>query len=423
MVFDNIILLMTNAFELYIIYSFLKHIWGQVYVDKRLGVAVYGIRYLVTSVVMIYVSYPVVSLITNFLTALMLMFCYKTSISKKITVSIVLMLLLFVSEAMVAAVVGLTDFSTSKKAMEDMGNSVSVMDVIMFGVLVIIVKRFVKVSADTKAPGLFTVSMVLVSVSSVVLLSVVFHQSDINSAFVVTSLVCVLVSGFTIIYLYDSLERLIDERTGRELMKKENVYYKNEAALLRKNDDDLRKFRHDISNKLMVIRNYADNNDTKKLNSYLDEITGKLIRTRSYSNSGNLTLDSVIDYYLTKAENIGAKISADIVVTKRIDIEEDDIVIMLGNLLDNAVEAVDNLKVNSYVNLVLHLQEGRMLLEIKNNYAHKIRKKQGRIVTTKTDEKLHGIGLRSVKCVVDKYNGIMDINHKDGKFTVTIAIG
>lgn len=350
--FDNIILLMTNAFELYIIYSFLKHIWGQVYVDKRLGVAVYGIRYLVTSVVMIYVSYPVVSLITNFLTALMLMFCYKTSISKKITVS-----------------------------------------------------------------------MVLVSVSSVVLLSVVFHQSDINSAFVVTSLVCVLVSGFTIIYLYDSLERLIDERTGRELMKKENVYYKNEAALLRKNDDDLRKFRHDISNKLMVIRNYADNNDTKKLNSYLDEITGKLIRTRSYSNSGNLTLDSVIDYYLTKAENIGAKISADIVVTKRIDIEEDDIVIMLGNLLDNAVEAVDNLKVNSYVNLVLHLQEGRMLLEIKNNYAHKIRKKQGRIVTTKTDEKLHGIGLRSVKCVVDKYNGIMDINHKDGKFTVTIAIG
>lgn len=53
----------------------------------------------------------------------------------------------------------------------------------------------------------------------------------------------------------------------------------------------------------------------------------------------------------------------------------------------------------------------------------KLEKKQGRIVTTKTDEKLHGIGLRSVKCVVDKYNGIMDINHKDGKFTVTIAIG
>lgn len=53
----------------------------------------------------------------------------------------------------------------------------------------------------------------------------------------------------------------------------------------------------------------------------------------------------------------------------------------------------------------------------------KLEKNKAELVTTKTDEKLHGIGLRSVKCVVDKYNGIMDINHKDGKFTVTIAIG
>lgn len=420
--FDNIVLLMTNAFEIYVIYKFLGNIWGKVCVSRWVAVAMYGIRYMVTSIVMIYMPYAIVNMLSNVLTILMIAFCYRCSISKKVTVSIFIILLLFISEAIVAGIIGLTNFSTTERTMENVGVCVSVMDVIMFGLLILLVERFINLSVDIKTPKLFTFSIILVSATSVVLLSVVFQQQSINYVFMIISLICVLVSSFTIIYLYDSIVKLFDEKTKSEFMKRERTYYHNQSILLQKNSNDLREFRHDINNKLMVIKQYAENNEIEQLKKYISEISGKLIKNNVYSVSGNFAVDSIINYKLSQAAEKGIEVTADITIPEIIGVEDDDMVVILGNLLDNAIEATSQLKDNKYINIMLKMKNDSIFLNVENSHNNKINIKGQTILTTKEGKRLHGIGLSSVKNTIYKYHGIIEMEYDDNKFEVTVIL-
>lgn len=420
--FDNIILLMTNAFEIYVIYKFLGDIWGNMCVSRKTAVAMYGTGYFVTSYVMLFESYPILNLLSCCILFLLIMLCYRATVYKKIIVSIMIYICLFVSEAIVALVIGLADYQITEKAFDNVTVAVSVMDVIIFSIIIVIVERFINVSADIKVPKLFIIVISLVFMSSVILLTMVFHQKNINYIFSCIALVCVLISSFTIIYLYDSIAKLFDERTKSELMKRERTYYHNQSVLLQKNTNDLREFRHDINNKLMVIKQYAYSNELDKLVNYINEITAKMGKTKTYSLSGNFAIDNIINYKLSEAAEKGITVTTDIVMPGEINVEDDDMVVIIGNLLDNAIEAVKKLKDNRHINIILKMKNNSIFLNIENNHNNEINTKSEGIITTKDDKKMHGIGLNSVKNTVYKYDGIFEMKYDDKKFDVTIIL-
>lgn len=421
-VFDNIVLLMTNAFEIYVIYKFLGNIWGKVCVSRWVAVAMYGIGYLITSYVMIFASYPVINLLSCCILFFLIMLCYRATIYKKMIISIMIYICLFVSEAIVALLIGLADYSITEKAFDNVAGAVSVMNVMIFSIIIVIVERVINISTDIKVPKLFLIAILLVFMSSVILLTMVFHQKKINYIFSTIALICVLVSSFTIIYLYDSIAKLFDEKTKSELMKRERTYYHNQSMLLQKNSNDLREFRHDINNKLMVIKQYVEKDEIEQLKNYINEISGKLIKNNIYSVSGNFAIDSIINYKLSEAEEKGITVAADIALPESIDVEDDDMVVILGNLLDNAIEATSQLKDNKYINIMLKMKNDSIFLNVENSHNNKINIKRQTILTTKEDKRLHGIGLSSVKNTIYKYNGIIEMEYDDNKFEVTVIL-
>ena len=95
---------------------------------------------------------------------------------------------------------------------------------------------------------------------------------------------------------------------------------------------------------------------------------------------------------------------------------------VIGNLLDNAVEAVSKRKDDKYISLSMKFQKGSLLITLKNSFDGILKMKNDRYLTTKNDPKQHGIGLQSIETVIRKYNGEMIARHSDSEFVTKIIM-
>lgn len=102
-------------------------------------------------------------------------------------------------------------------------------------------------------------------------------------------------------------------------------------------------------------------------------------------------------------------------------LSEVDIYSLFGNILDNAIEACEKLDENErYIGLKIYKQNSFVIINTINPFLGEIKKENGNIITTKNDKVSHGYGLKSIKYVVDKYDGKIDINDRKNIFSLTI---
>lgn len=102
--------------------------------------------------------------------------------------------------------------------------------------------------------------------------------------------------------------------------------------------------------------------------------------------------------------------------------DEDDIVLILGNLLDNAIEATAHVHNGRYILLDINYQFGCIFIHIENNFDTILRLENGTLKTRKNNQEFHGIGLGIVKELVTKYHGTIDISTKENIFTADILL-
>lgn len=164
----------------------------------------------------------------------------------------------------------------------------------------------------------------------------------------------------------------------------------------------------------------------KKLYDQMADLLNQSIeRARERSGhryTGITAIDFILDYKMenAKAYDIDLLLDVDIYFCPFQDYE---ICIILGNLLDNAIEATQNLEVVQRKIYVTMMTTNKMfIMEIKNPYQGKRKLYDGKYETTKADRDAHGLGLESVKAIVDSYDGEFSITDKNTMFTVSISI-
>ena len=106
------------------------------------------------------------------------------------------------------------------------------------------------------------------------------------------------------------------------------------------------------------------------------------------------------------------------------NISDIDMIAMIGNLLDNAVVAASKKKSNAIVKIRIFMQnEGSIcVVKVVNDFEGKLIKKEGKLVSTKKDGGLHGIGMTSVNRTAEKYNGYLEHYVEDNKFIAVLII-
>lgn len=181
----------------------------------------------------------------------------------------------------------------------------------------------------------------------------------------------------------------------------------------------IRRFRHDYINHINCIRSLLKAERYDEIQEYLGNITTTFPSNKLLFNTGNFITDAILSDKQSsiKEESIILKFDGNIPTL----INETDLCIILGNAVDNAIEACRTLDGEKTISIYSGFDHGYFILTVTNPTA--VCEKPSGILpfTTKTDKSEHGFGLLNIKSVVDKYNGYMKIENKDNVFTLSLT--
>lgn len=190
--------------------------------------------------------------------------------------------------------------------------------------------------------------------------------------------------------------------------------------ILEQQNNELMIYAHDTKNHLNAIKAL---NHNEQIDEYLTKMTNELKAHSSTCHSGNHTLDVIINKYVTECEIKNISFDFDLRLSNLKIADDYDLVTILGNVLDNAVEAAYSSeskkislrtnKVNTYDSII-----------ITNSCDTPPQSVNRELKTTKKDKKSHGLGLKSVMKVLKKYKGDLEweYNSEDKQFITTIIL-
>lgn len=181
------------------------------------------------------------------------------------------------------------------------------------------------------------------------------------------------------------------------------------------NDRKVREIRHDMKHHLRVLNEYAQHNNYNEIKEYLSHFANDLDDAANVSNTGNLTIDSLVNFYASKASDKGIDFEYTARVPENFEFNyyDYDINIVLGNIMDNAVK-YSTLAKEPKVKLDIVFRDGALYI-VESNTCHK---KNGKN-ENKTDlNGLHGYGIINVSRIVEKHNGKVSIEHTDDRYVI-----
>lgn len=194
--------------------------------------------------------------------------------------------------------------------------------------------------------------------------------------------------------------------------------YTGKQELLMK---DTYQMKHDLKHQLIYLRYLTLHSRKEIILKYIDELLGYSNRhKRNFIQSRNSVLDAIMNTKYEEAKAIGVEIEPHILVPSHIPICDRDLCLIVGNAVDNALEAAEKTE-NKKVEILMGCRNNALYIIVKNFFTGELRKdKQGRYQTTKGNNSIHGFGLQSICTLVEKYNGEMVIDIEENIFKLTI---
>lgn len=232
----------------------------------------------------------------------------------------------------------------------------------------------------------------------------------------------ILVSDIVFFKLYT----MYQEKKKIEVQRQEYAYqleaYDRQADEKRGKEREFRKMKHDMKNNMIYLKELL-NTDAEKAREFLDEYIGQNEATDEISKSENLAVDALINYKNMTAREKGITIHLESQIPAELPYESTDLSSILGNLLDNAIEATEKLEVEKDIFVSLMYRKEKLLIKVRNPYTGDLKKdRTGNYISEKKDRENHGIGLKSVRKVVEKYEGVMEIHTEDQIFEICVII-
>lgn len=298
----------------------------------------------------------------------------------------------------------------------------SMMSSIFSFFFVLLLKNMNLMQSGIELPRKISDTICFIPLSSIVVTFYMFATKSSTYLFmlILTSFLCAL--NLVVFHLYDGLLDKFTQTIKMKVVERQNRYYERQLAIMLESQENLRKSRHDSKNKLLVLQTMLINGESAKAIEYLERMSNELRIKEEIISTGNMAIDAIINYKLQKALEHHIHLNLDVSIPVELKIDSMDLAILLGNLLDNALLATQMLEEKREITIVMNYDKNLLYIHMMNPYLGKVKCLNGRYFTTKNDKQNHGIGLLSVAEIVERYHGLLEINHENQIFQVDVAL-
>jgi len=270
------------------------------------------------------------------------------------------------------------------------------------------------------------VSILAIPLSSIVVVYTVGIASGIPAPAQVLA-ICVLFGiNVLVFYLHDRLSAAHARELRSALHAREREYYLEQCRMMEESLDRTRAARHDMMAHFAALRGIAAKNGDGEAAAYLDKLLAGPGEAAPYSDTGNVVFDSVINFKLRNAKRENIRTDVRLRIPPALDVEASDVAAILGNLLDNALDAVARVEEKAIKLRVEYSREALFIL-VENTFDGAVKyereggERQNRLATRKPGGD-HGHGLRNIRRAMKKYDGHMGIEIKGNVFSATVFL-
>ncbi len=186
--------------------------------------------------------------------------------------------------------------------------------------------------------------------------------------------------------------------------------------------NEVRAIRHDIRHFIGALQRLAGEGRLEELNRFINEYEQSADTDPLPVFCDNVVANSILGYYAIKARNAAIPYHCTCSIPKRLSISDSDLCVVLGNALENAIEACEKLDQAEarFILAEARIMNGQLLVRIENSYDGRVNVGADGYLSTKNEE-FHGMGIRNMKKIVEAYGGFVKTEHDGAVFTLQAA--
>ena len=261
-------------------------------------------------------------------------------------------------------------------------------------------------------------------VVAVIILDLVVKYIITETLFVLIAYICLMYVNAIVFSIYEMILEQLENNYSYRLIEKQLELQLNHYNKLAENREVLSEVIHDFKNHLNCIYNLYKYDKKNELGNYIKNLIN-ITDTEKIIDTGNPVIDAVLSEKIDIADKMGIKFVRELYLPSNIEIKHTDLCIVLGNSLDNAIEACKRITDSSMpkeIKLSMNYRDKYMVIVVTNT-CDKPPIKLGRFFkSSKPSPELHGLGLQSIDRTVKKYNGNMVIKYDNNIFELEIVM-
>ena len=414
--------------ETMITLSFFRLISAEKRVTFRQEILLGGLLVIFQSVIMIGVEKQMITTAAMLLSIILLSCIYKMSIIKRLACSVLLLILFILSEI----VTGLLLTGISSAAVEQLSGNVLyyIQGVLMSKLLMfIIIKAFGYFSIPSEvriSGGIFAALMVFPVATFLVIyvMSEYMYKTEEGRLIVLSAIMAaaLIASNIVLFYLFEHQLREAEARKEQQMMRQQSEYkaeYYRELSIKQKYSN---KAMHDLKNQLFALKEALLNNEEEGIRK-ITRLCEDMLTSQTLTFTGNEAVDALLTVKTQTMKEKEIKFTHTVYMSKNNTIDMLDLCVLLGNLLDNAIEANEEVcSQERFIHLNMVQRANYLSIQINNTTNGNVKIENNKIITTKKQRELHGFGLQSVREITEKYNGSCTFSQEGHLFQAVLML-
>ncbi len=408
---DSIICMGANAFRVYLISRFMKVFFKPEKTGSRTIILAYGIFYAADTFLYLILHTAFINIVCDFVGVFLLTLLYPAQIRMKLFVTVIIYAINMACEIIVVQLF----VKNQNKDLFD--QTYQAIIVLLLFVCEIVIERLL---AYREKKNMHSFFLLIIPICSILMLRYMTKEhTSIDSDAVIAS-IGVLVMNFCVFYFYHVSIKSFSEKYENTMLRQNLKAYVSQLEVISKSTAHIKALRHDMKHHMNEIQILAGKNDVEGIRRYISSMQEYLKTPDEIIESGDVEIDSLLNYMLAKARKEQISVRTEVRLSD-ISRHSFDINIILGNLLENAIEAARQTE-EKKLTVAIREEKGVLKIHIENSYNGILQQKGTKFLTTKKDSDLHGLGLGNVENIVRKYHGEMKIEKRDNMFSVRILL-
>lgn len=305
-------------------------------------------------------------------------------------------------------------------------NSTRIMGVVIAKLMQFYITRIIlKNKCSNPLSNCRGIALVVIPTISVISLCALMKATLIDnemSKYILTGMICIVAANIMTYYFFAVINREYESIIKSKLLEQQNETLKKSISDKDAFVKEMKAVRHDIKNQLLTIMQYADEGRCEDIKEYINILTNNVLpNILTYINTNNSAFDAVINSKIAICNQKNIFMEVNIQKETEINIPPAEIAVLFGNLLDNAIEAAKE-TTEKRISLEMRKNQGYVVILLCNSIKTSVLAENRNLETSKENKELHGIGIRSVKNIVDKYNGMIQFYEEENEFCCHIML-